>query len=198
MSRLVESIKILNGRIFNLASHQLRFDKSRAQLYGLSAKISLLNTIKLAKPPENGLYKCRILYDEKIHDIEFNPYIKPEINQLKIILAASIQYEHKWEERKVLDDLFKLRGKAQEIIIVRNGLVTDGYYFNYVFEKNGILYTPEHPLLFGTQRARLVNLGKIKPVQIKSEDIKKFDFIHAINALNTLGKIRLPISKIIQ
>lgn len=196
MSRLVESIKILNGRIYNLPFHQERFNRTRFEAIGVTKKILLQNIIRDAGPPNQGLYKCRILYDEKIHGIEFIPYNKPVIRLLKVLDAPGISYDFKWEERSALDTLYAMRGEADEIILVRDGLVTDGYYFNYVFEKNGIFLTPDQPLLAGTQRARLWQHGKIQTAEIKIQDLFQYDFIHAINAMNPLGNIRIPISQI--
>ncbi|MBK8853841.1 MAG: hypothetical protein IPN10_06890 [Saprospiraceae bacterium] len=70
-----------------------------------------------------------------IREITYKPYFYPVINSLAIMTADDIEYPYKWVERPELDEVFRQKGNADEIIIIRKGWVTDAYYYNLVFEK---------------------------------------------------------------
>lgn len=197
MSRLVESIKILNGRMYNLAEHQARFERSRAACFGSTDRISLREIIVREGIPARGLYKCRILYGAGIESIAFQPYRYPDIRTLKVIRDPDITYDYKWADRPGLDELFRQKEPADEIIIVKKGLVTDAYYYNLVFEKKGQLWTPDTPLLLGTKRNQLLKSGKISITRIAENDIFTFEKIHLINAMTDLGRLEINISDVI-
>lgn len=198
MSRLVESIKIQNGRIYNLAAHQARFDRSRQACFGSTNRVSLREKIREQGLPPAGLFKCRVLYQNDVESVEFSPYHYPDIRTLCIVRDADIIYDYKWAERPGLDALFRQKGPADEIIIIKNGWVTDAYYYNLVFEKNGTLFTPDTPLLRGTKRERLLATGRISTSRIAEQDIVTFEKIHLINAMTDLGQIVVDVRHVIQ
>jgi 4-amino-4-deoxychorismate lyase len=198
MSRLVESIKILNGRIYNLAAHQARFDRSRFACFGCTDHISLREKITTEDIPAKGLFKCRVLYNAEVESVSFSPYHYPDIRTLKIVRTPEIEYDYKWAERPGLDALFRQKVTADEIIIIKNGLVTDAYYYNLIFEKNGALFTPDTPLLHGTKRERLLATGQIRTARIAEQDIVTFEKIHLINAMTDLGRIVVDVRHVIR
>ena len=198
MYRLVESIKILNGRIYNLEAHQARFDRSRKDCFGSTDRISLREKINQQGIPLSGLFKCRVLYQQEVESIAFQPYQYPNIRNLAIVRDAELTYDYKWVERPALDALFRQKARADEIIIIKNGRVTDAYYYNLVFEKNGDFLTPDTPLLSGTRRDQLLKTGKIKATRIMEEDIVTFERIHLINAMTGLGGIVIPSMDVIR
>lgn len=198
MSLLVESIKILNGRCYNLALHEARLNRSRFEVFGISDKCHLMQYIQVPEAYSYGLVKCRVIYDSDIREITYSHYQIRKIQSVKIVETENLNYEYKWIDRSQLDELFNQRCDADEIIIVNNGLVTDGYYYNLVFEKDGHFFTPKSPLLHGIQRASLFNKGKIEILDILGSDIAVFDKVHYINALTPLGKIVVDIRNVIR
>lgn len=182
--------------MYNLTEHQARFDRTRWNVFGIKNKISLRKRIIQSSIPKTGLYKCRIVYAHDIHSIECIPYHKRDMKSLKAVHVKACSYEYKWVERPALEELYSLREGSDEIIIIRDGLVTDGYYFNYVFEKNGMLYTPAQPLLPGTQRARLLRKGVIIEKDIRYDDLNTYSRVYAINAMNPLGSISFSMKDI--
>ena len=82
-----------------------------------------------------------------------------------------------------------MREQFDDIIIIRNGLVTDSYYANLCFEKKGELFTPVVPLLNGTKRMKLISEKKIIPIDIKPKEINSYDRIHLINAMIDIEKM---------
>ena len=92
----------------------------------------------------------------------------------------------KYTDRSLINTLFAQRGACDEIIIIKNGKVTDCSIGNLIFRQGKKWYTPDTPLLLGTQREKLLQEGKIQECTIFQEDIVNFDEIKIINAMNSL------------
>ncbi len=189
MVRLIESIRILNGRISHLNLHEDRCNESRAKLWNLTNAINLRKKLTIPKNYQDGLVKCRLVYSQEIEEISFQAYQIRTINKIKIIQSDTISYPFKFEERKELDTLFAAKDDGDEIMIVKNNLVTDAYYYNYVFQKGKQYFTPNQPLLEGVMRSSLILNNKIIKKDIFVTEIQEFDAIHLINAMTPLGKI---------
>ena len=189
MVRLIESIRILNGRISHLNLHENRCNESRAKLWNLTNAINLRKKLTIPKNYQDGLVKCRLVYSQEIEEITFQAYQIRTINKIKIIQSDTISYPFKFEERKELDTLFAAKDDGDEIMIVKNNLVTDAYYYNYVFQKGKQYFTPNQPLLEGVMRSSLILNNKIIKKDIFVTEIQEFDAIHLINAMTPLGKI---------
>jgi 4-amino-4-deoxychorismate lyase len=198
MSLLVETLYVKAGKIRNLSFHQSRYRRSCKKLFGKNPDTSLKKLLTPKLPQDDVLYKCRVLYNEKVKEITFIPYTYPEIKRLAIVRSDDVEYSFKWADRPSLDELFRQRGEADEIIIVRKGWVTDAYYYNIVFEKNGEYFTPKNPLLKGIQRAVLIRQKKIIPVMISVENIYDYEKIHLINAMTELGQMVVNIRQILK
>lgn len=197
MVRLIESIRILNGRISQLNLHEDRCNQSRAKLWNLTKAIKLKEKISIPASYSKGLVKCRIVYGHEIEEISFQNYQIRSINKIKIVHNDAISYPFKYEERKELDNLFANKMEGDEIMIVKNELVTDAYYYNYVFQKGKEYFTPKQPLLEGVRRTSLILNNKIIKKDIFTTEIHEFDAIHLINAMTPLGKIVVKPNQII-
>ncbi len=190
MSLLVESIWIKNKRVQNIDAHQSRYEATLRMLFPYAKPVLLRKHIDTSSLKFNDV-KCRIIYNETIQKIEYQNYIRKPIALLKIVHDNNINYDFKYVERQQLDNLYALRENCDEIIIVKNNLITDAYYYNIVLEKKGKYFTPKSPLLPGTCRAKLLNQKIIKAIDITIEDLEKYENIHLINALNPLGCVVL-------
>ena len=177
---LLETICIKNGSIQHLSLHQARLDRSRAALFDEYEPIDL--SAHLHPPSGEGILKCRVLYAQKLLDVTYEPYRPRTVRRLKPIEAA-IDYAHKYSDREALDDLFARRGDADDVLIVRNGLVTDTSVANVAFLKNRRWYTPRDPLLRGTTRERLVRSGFLIPREIPLAEIESFEAFALLNAM---------------
>lgn len=177
----LETICIINGKVQNIDAHKRRMQET-AFYYGFIApklpdiEVLLNDGIKECK------VKCRICYHNDISSIKFEKYFPRKIESLKLI-NASPDYTYKFSDRTVLDDLLRLRNGCDEVLIVRNGLITDTTYSNVVFRKSGQLFTPHHPLLNGTKRQKLIHEGKINEAQIDIDSLRDYDRVWLINAL---------------
>lgn len=179
MPLLLETIKIENGGIFNLPYHQKRFDKSRLDLFGDTTDIDLSTVMEA---PEKDLYRCRILYDTQIRSIEYIPYRTKVIRTLKVVPAA-IEYSYKYANRNAFDTLFQSHPDVDEIIIEKDGFITDTTIANLAFYDGVQWLTPANPLLQGTMRAKLLDEKVIVEAPIQKKNLKKYTHVALMNAM---------------
>lgn len=197
MSLLIESIKLLDGVFYNLSYHEHRMHRSLQMLCGDSGDVDLESFLNRFKRPTQGLYKCRIEYDEQSKDVEFVPYLPKPINSLRIVEHDRINYEFKYKDRKTIDRLFALRKDCDDVLIVKRGFVTDTSYCNIVFKRKGKWYTPWSALLRGTQRQSLLDRQMIREEDITPEDIKSFETFRLINAMLEFEGPEIDVSHIV-
>ncbi|GAB4259970.1 MAG: aminotransferase class IV family protein [Saprospiraceae bacterium] len=190
---LLETIRICRRKAENLPWHQQRLERSQKALFGQAGGI-VLQELELPGWLGPGLYKCRILYDTQIRQLEFQPYFPKEIQTVALVRNNDISYPHKFADRRQLYELLKFSG-ADEIIIAKNGLITDSSFSNLAFSDGSKWFTPATPLLAGTCRARLIEEGRLTLAEIKIEDLPSFKSFKLINAMLPLDESRpLPIS----
>ena len=89
----------------------------------------------------------------------------------------------------MLNELLAQKGDCDEILIIKNGYVTDCSIGNLIFRQGTQWFTPDTPLLEGTQRAKLLTQGRIKVRSILATDLHLFEEVRLINALNGLEEI---------
>ncbi len=195
--KLVESIRVMNGRFSRLSLHEDRLNHTRKMLFSATNTLCLKRKILIPEPYQKGLVKCRLIYSKDIEEISFSHYEIRKINRIKIVTCDTISYSFKYLERTTLDNLFEQKTNCDEIMIIKNGQVTDAYYYNYVFQKGHEYFTPTEPLLEGVMRSSLINAQKIIKRDIFAAEIHQFDAIHLINALTPLGKVVIKPNQII-
>lgn len=183
MSLLVESIKLCDGKLFNLEYHQQRLNRAMAERFPEAAPIDLATVISIPEHCSSGTFKVRVLYGPSVDAVEIEPYHFRTIQSLKVVHHESIDYHLKYTDRQILQQLFAQRGDADDIIIVKNGLVTDAFAANLIFFDGTKWVTPNTPLLKGTQRQFLLEQGIISEIEIKECDISSFQKVGLINAM---------------
>lgn len=170
-----ETIKCEDEDIFNLEYHQKRISRTIGKNINLGEYIYPLT-------PE--LLRCKLIYDrDDIIDISYFPYIPKEIKSFKIVIDDKIEYKYKGLNRDSIDTLYAKKENCDEIIIVKNGFVTDTSIANIAIYKDGIWTTPKIPLLLGTTRDRLLNESFIKEGDITVDDLKNSKKIALMNAM---------------
>ena len=181
MCRLLETIRLENGVLQHLRYHNSRIEKTLDVFYPES-RLRIHQSLA-AKAPQQGLFKCRVVYDLQIRKVEFQPYTLPQIRSLKLIEADSIEYSFKFLNREPINKLFHQRDKADDILIVKNGLITDTSFCNVLFYNGKHWLTPSSPLLKGTRRRLLLEKGVINTADIRPQDIPNFSKLRLINAM---------------
>jgi 4-amino-4-deoxychorismate lyase len=196
MSRFIETIRFEEGNPLNLEYHQQRVNRTCAEQAGCTAGPDLAAFFRTGAMPCEGICKCRIVYRTEIEVCTFSLYTPKQIRDVQLVHADSIEYTYKYENRAELERLLSLT-TADEILIVKNGYVSDASFANVVFSDGDALFTPAHPLLRGTQRQKLLDAGCIREAAITPADFASFETFQLINAMLPLeAGTALPVSAI--
>ncbi|VAY87132.1 Aminodeoxychorismate lyase [hydrothermal vent metagenome] len=170
-----ETIKCKNKKIFHIKYHQKRIMKT------VGLDISLFNYID---PPSIELLKCKVIYNKNgIINIEFLPYKQKKITSFNLITNNNIIYSTKSLNRDLIDSLYRKKGIAHEIIIIKNNLITDTSIANIAIYYDNIWITPTIPLLKGTTRARFIDEKKIIQRDITPFELIKSKKIALMNSM---------------
>jgi len=151
---LFETICIKNGSIQHLSLHQMRLNRSQEALFEHFEPIDL--GAVLHPPSGSGTLKCRVVYNENLLDISYEPYRPRVVHSLRIV-ESQIDYDYKFSNRDALDELYARRDGADDILIIRDGLVTT--------------------------RERLIRSGFLMPRDIRVGEIGTFDAFALLNAM---------------
>jgi 4-amino-4-deoxychorismate lyase len=183
MFPLLETIKVIEGIPQNLDYHQMRFENSYEKFYGFRTKLKLTEIIFVPPEYSKGKIKARFLYNNDLYECNFSKYIPIKIKSIRLIVNNNIEYSLKYSDRRAINILYEMRGICDDILIIKNGVITDSSFANIVLYDGRTWYTPMRPLLKGSCRERLISEGKITPAEIKAEDLKSFSEFKLINAL---------------
>jgi 4-amino-4-deoxychorismate lyase len=158
-------------------------NQAMAELFPEADRIDLKKEISVPDECKQGTFKIRVLYGEIIERIETDLYIPRIILSLKVVEHESVDYHLKFTDRQILQELFALRGTCDDIIIIKNGCVTDSFAANLLFFDGVNWFTPSTPLLKGTKRQFLIDHGIISEREIRKEDILGYQQVGLINAM---------------
>lgn len=197
MCLLIETIKILGGQFQNLALHNERMNAARRELFGCNDKLDLAGSVTVPTGLRNGIYKCTVTYSQTIGTAEFNPYSIRNIKCLKTVHCNTIDYTYKYADRQILSSLSEQRGNCDEILIIKNGLLTDTSFSNLIFYDGDKWVTPKNPLLKGTKREKLLREGLITEADLCFKDLVHFSKTCLINSMLEIGDITVDCRNII-
>lgn len=183
MFPLVETIKIVDGIPQNLRYHKFRFEESYLIYFKSLPEKPFPFDINIPEEYQTGIVKLRLLYNKDSFDFEYSFYKKKVIRTLKPVFEDNIDYPVKYTDRTELNKLLAQKEDRDDILIIKNGFVTDSSYTNIVFFDGNKWYTPSTPLLPGTARERLIDKEKIIPSPIKFNDLKYFKKFKLVNAM---------------
>ncbi len=187
MCLLLETICIENRQVRNVEYHNRRMNRSRKELLGISPELDLRDIIRIPAGMGTGTCKCRVIYDQKVREVQILPYQPGKIESLKIVEDNEIDYRYKYADRSRLEQLLSLKGDCDDILILKDGYLTDTSYTNIVFrEPDGSWVTPANALLRGTMRQHLLDRGDITEAKIKPGDLTKFNLARLINCMMDL------------
>ncbi|MEI6059643.1 MAG: aminotransferase class IV [Bacteroidota bacterium] len=197
MSLLFEAIRLQDGVFHNLDFHASRMNQSRKTLFGSADFIDPTQLLAIPSGCEKGIFKCKIIYGAQVTEILFQPYTPRTIQTLKLVEDTSITYNHKFTDRERLNILFEKRGAFDEILIVKEGLITDTSFSNILFYNGIQWFTPSTPLLRGTMQSALLSRKLIFEKPIRPEDLKNFRHARLVNAMLPFETAKdIPITSI--
>ncbi len=170
-----ETIKCKDFETFNLSYHKRRIAKAIG---------SNLHLEEYLYPPSEELLKCKLIYDKNgILSISYLPYEKRKIHSFKLIFDDMIDYNHKMLNRDLLNNLFLKKEECDDIIIIKNGFITDTSIANIAIFHKDKWITPKSPLLHGTTKARYLDNGLLTEKDITPKMLLKSSKISLLNAM---------------
>ncbi len=180
MYRFIETLKLKDGQLLFLQDHQRRMERTFANFF-CGKKVPALQDA-LGSLPSKGEFRVRVLYDVKIQKTEVFPLIPRNFVSLQLV-ETDLNYDFKFADRKTLQSLYESRRNADEILIIRDGLITDTSISNVCFFDGQDWFTPESCLLEGTARERLLKEGRIDTRKITVNDLGNYQKVRLINSL---------------
>jgi 4-amino-4-deoxychorismate lyase len=153
------------------------------RVFGIEKKICLEEIIDLPANLTEERYKCRVTVSPESMNVDIAPYIQREIKTLKVVHDNDIDYSYKSENRQQLNSAFEKRNGCDDIIIIKNGCVTDSWAANIILFDGHDWITPDTPLLEGVQREYLLSQNLIKLQRVLITDLPSFQKIRLINAM---------------
>ena len=177
-----ETIKCDDFEIFNLEYHQKRVARTIGKNFDLREYIN---------PPTNEFLRCKIVYNkDEILSVDYFPYQRRDIKSFKILFDDSLDYSKKYLNRDKLDELFFKKDTCDEIIIVKNEIVTDTSIANIAIFYDGVWITSKNCLLEGTCRAKLIEKKEIFEKDISLDMLKNASKIALMNAMIDFYEIK--------
>jgi len=183
MLPLLETIRIEDGVPQQLGWHQARMEDAFFKYFGRKGAPVVADLLEVPVAFRKGTVKCRFLYGREGYTADYALYIPRKIRSLKLVNGDHLSYALKYDDRRPLEKLLEQRDGCDEILIVRNGRITDTSYTNIVLFDGKRWVTPETPLLAGTCRARLLSEGRIAGADIAPSDLRKYQSFRLINAM---------------
>ena len=206
MFRFIETIKLADGNYKLIDYHDKRMNATIAHFFNIDCGKPLTDFLPDAKAYRQGIYKCRVVYSSNIEDIEITPYFKRKIKRLKIVNLDTypflspgglFDYSFKYEDRSFINSLLKGLDDATDILIVKNGLITDTSFSNVILFDGNKWITPDAFLLNGVKRRYLLDCGITSEGTVSVKGLKDFQKISLINAMLEPGDIEIDIKDII-
>jgi len=197
MSRFIETICYENGVFQRIGLHNERCNRTRHHFFGLVPDLHLEMYLSVPQNLKDEIVKCTVTYGIEITNIEYQLYVIRPIRSLKLICDDTIEYPFKYADRTKLTSLFKLKGQYDDILIIRNRLITDTSYANAIFLKNKRWYSPNKPLLQGTRLMSYLSNGLVTPAPLQPGDLSLYSEIRIINAMISIeNSPRIPIENV--
>lgn len=181
----LETIRIENGVVQNIELHQKRLENT------IGKSLDLKNNIIVPPAFRTGRVKCRIAYyEEGVQEIKYTHYSPKKIKSLKAV-DVDFDYHLKYADRSNIAQAMLQKEDCDDILMIKNGLVTDTSYANVVVKIDEKLWTPTKPLLKGVKRLELLTKGDILECELTLPDLQKADAIFLINAMLNIGEVEI-------
>ncbi len=198
MCRFIETICYEQGSFQRIALHDERCNRTRNHFFGTLPPIQLGSMLSVPVHLAGLTVKCTVTYGVEIENIEYVPYQLRPVNSLKLVQDDTIDYAFKYADRTKLTSLYQLRGQCDDILIVKNNLITDTSYANTIFLMDGKWYSQLNPLLRGTRLESYLLEGRVTPLLLRPKDLSRFSEARIINAMITIENSPvIPIENIL-
>lgn len=196
MCRFIDTICFQNGQYHNVSLHQARADRTFSHFFPGKKTIDIGQ--QLPHLPGKHKWKVRLVYSQEVEEITSYVYEARNIDKLVLVEGDDIDYSFKYQNRKAINSLSSQMSAREDIIIIKDGRVTDASYANLALYDGQRWHTPSTPLLNGIKRQLLIHQGEILESEIKIEDLPRFQKVSLINALLDLEELTIDISNVRQ
>jgi 4-amino-4-deoxychorismate lyase len=197
MSLLFETIRIEDGSPRNLEWHERRMNSAILEQWNVDSAVSLGPLIRVPAEFSKGMVRCNIRYGPEITGITYRMVEKRVVRSLKLVICDDIDYHVKFDDRSRLEALLVQRGECDEILVVKDGFITDTSMSNIIVFDGTKWVTPAGPLLKGTCRERLISEGRLEEQWIRPSGLAGFAGWKLINALREPEEeMMIPVSQI--
>ena len=196
MYRFLESIQLNDGKFKRLTYHQARMDYVLKKKLGNKTSISLEEFLSKSSFPTEGIFKCRLIYEYEVMSVEFQQYEMRNVETLQLVETDMESSFFKSENREKLNQAFSQRGNCDDVILVKDGFLTDTSYCNIALYDGQNWITPRNPLIYGANRAELLENKTIIEGDIRMEDLKNYKKIRLFNAMIEFGDLEIGIENI--
>jgi len=196
MSRFIETIHLKNGEFLNLLYHQERIDRTFREFFPGSTPLQLHGILKDTCNPSAGRYKYTLRYSDSFEGMNIIKYEPRKISRLFLKYVSMLNYSYKNADREIFEILREGLKDDEEILIVKNGYITDSTYSNLIFFDGNRWITPSTPLLKGTKRSKLLREGIIFEDTIRPRDLKRYERCSLINAMLDPGETEVEIKNV--
>ena len=175
MCRFIETIRVEDGHPCLLSLHEERMNRTRAAFFPEAPLASLADCFSEGMAGA-GVWKWRLVYD-----------------RLRLVSDDTIDYAYKRADRSALEACFARRGTADDVLIVRGGLLTDTSIANVALWDGRRWCTPARPLLQGVRRRALLKAGLMEERDIPADGLGRYSRIRLFNVLIGWGEVELPV-----
>lgn len=195
MYQFFESIKLLDGKLHLLDLHSERLNTTRNEFFERTKNIDLEKELMIPCEKKEGLYKVKVVYSKHLESVIIDSYTIKEHRKIMFLEKPEIKYDFKFLDRRILEEDFKEDAEFDDIIFLKNGVVTDATYSNLAFSDGKSWFTPQNCLLRGVKQRALLDSGIIIQKNILKDDIQDFQKIAFINAMRDFEKIYTFVQK---
>ena len=197
MYQFIETICYENGCFQRIRLHNERCNRTRNHFFGCLPPLDLGLFLSVPIHLVSEKVKCTVTYGADIENIEYALYkIKP-IGSLQMVYDDTIDYDFKFADRLKLSELVQKKGQCDDILIIKNGLISDTSYANALFLRGGRWYSQQNPLLKGTRLESYLQTKMITPFLIRPKDLSLFSEIRIINAMISIEDSPvIPVTRI--
>ncbi|MEG0455360.1 MAG: aminotransferase class IV family protein [Bacteroides sp.] len=192
MCPFIETIRAEEGVLLDIDYHNRRMNDTRLVFWPDAKPLDL--TSFLLPPAAAGVMKCRVVYSDIIEEVSYAPYSMRSVRTLRIVCSDTINYTYKSTDREALNQLYEQRNTKDDVLIIKNGYITDTSIANVALFDGTHWFTPKHPLLKGTQRAQLLQKGIIQEKEIMLEELFSFSQMTIFNAMIPFQSLVLDVN----
>lgn len=192
-----------DGQIARLSYHEARYRKAMRHFFPEAEGRRLIDILKASGLAASndalryaGVIKVHVDYGAAEAALTLSPYRPKQVERLRMVADDGIDYAYKYADRSALNRCLAQRGHCDDVIIVKNGLLTDTSYSNIALFDGSSWLTPRQPLLRGTMRAFLIDSGQLQEADIRPSDVSSFSKLSLINAMLPLGCLVIPTQQI--